>query len=93
VFSCAYRFFSDDVVRCRPREPAHLTLDWSRTRLGPVERWPEALRTSVSACLECAFPIVIWWGPELAILYNDEYRTVLGPAKHPAALGQPGGRV
>jgi len=67
-------------------------MDWSATTLGPVEHWPASLRTSVSTCLECAFPIVLWWGPELAILYNDEYRHMLGP-KHPAALGQRGAAV
>ena len=64
-------------------------LDWSRTPLGPVETWPPALLTSVSISLDCAFPIFVWWGPELVVLYNDEYIPVLGPAKHPAALGQP----
>jgi PAS domain S-box-containing protein len=67
-------------------------LDWSKSVLGPVERWPQSLRTSVSTCLDCAFPIVLWWGPDLAILYNDEYKTILGP-KHPSALGQPGAKV
>ncbi|HEY6452193.1 MAG TPA: ATP-binding protein, partial [Steroidobacteraceae bacterium] len=65
-------------------------LDWSRTPLGPVDQWPQSLLTSISTALECAFPIVIWWGPELTILYNDEYRPVLGPSKHPAALGERG---
>ncbi|HEX5109781.1 MAG TPA: ATP-binding protein [Vicinamibacterales bacterium] len=68
-------------------------LDWSTTPFGPVEQWPQSLRTSVATCLDCAFPIVLWWGPELAILYNDEYRPMLGPAKHPAALGVPGAQV
>jgi signal transduction histidine kinase len=68
-------------------------LDWSRTPLGPVESWPQSLRTSVSTCLDCAFPIILWWGPELTILYNDEYRPMLGPAKHPAALGERGAKV
>jgi signal transduction histidine kinase len=68
-------------------------LDWSRTPLGPVESWPQSLRTSVSTCLDCAFPIILWWGPELTILYNDEYRPMLGPAKHPAALGERGKKV
>ena len=67
-------------------------LDWSQTSLGPVEGWPQSLRTSVSTCLDCAFPIVLWWGPELTILYNDEYCQLLGP-KHPTALGQPGLKV
>jgi signal transduction histidine kinase len=68
-------------------------LDWSKTTLGPAEQWPQSLRTSVSTCLDCAFPIVIWWGPELTILYNDEYLQILGPSKHPSALGQPGAAV
>src|SRR6185436_14039976 len=68
-------------------------LDWSTTPFGPVEQWPQSLRTSVGTCLDCAFPIVLWWGPELAILYNDEYRPMLGPGKHPAALGQRGAHV
>jgi PAS domain S-box-containing protein len=68
-------------------------LDWSKTALGPVDQWPQALRTSVSTCLDCAFPIVLWWGPQLTILYNDEYIPMLGPAKHPAALGRPGAEV
>ena len=66
--------------------------DWSATPLGPVERWPQPLLTSVGIGLDCAFPIVLWWGPELAILYNDEYRTFLG-AKDPWALGERGAKV
>jgi PAS domain S-box-containing protein len=60
--------------------------DWARTPLGRPETWPQSLRTSVSTCLNCAFPILIWWGPELVKLYNDSYSEILG-AKHPAALG------
>ena len=68
-------------------------LDWAGTPLGPVDQWSHELRTSVSTCLDCAFPIVLWWGPQLTILYNDEYIDLLGPAKHPAALGRPGADV
>jgi PAS domain S-box-containing protein len=63
--------------------------DWSQTPLGPPSAWPQSLRTSVSTCLNCAFPILLWWGPELVLLYNDEYAPILGE-KHPRALGQPG---
>src|SRR5450755_2042606 len=64
------------------------TLDWSATSLGPVERWPQSLRTTVSLCLNSRFPIVVWWGRDLTILYNDPYTSVLG-IKHPSALGRP----
>ncbi len=65
------------------------SLDWSRTPLGPVPQWPQSLRTSVSTCLNSRFAILIWWGPDLVMLYNDAYRDIIG-AKHPAALGLPG---
>ncbi|AKF10101.1 ATP-binding protein [Sandaracinus amylolyticus] len=67
-------------------------VDWSRTPLGPVERWPQSLRTSVSTCLSSRFPILVWWGPELVKLYNDAYAEILGD-KHPRALGRPGREV
>ena len=58
--------------------------DWSSTPLGPVESWPQSLCTSVSICLKSLFPILVWWGPELVMLYNDAYRPMLGQTKHPA---------
>jgi PAS domain S-box-containing protein len=65
------------------------SLDWSKTQLGPVAQWPQSLKTSVSICLNSRFAIVIWWGPELLMLYNDAYRQIIA-SKHPAALGNPG---
>ena len=63
--------------------------DWADTPLKEPAHWPQSLRTSVSTCLNCAFPILLWWGRELVMLYNDEYIPMLG-AKHPSALGQAG---
>jgi len=65
------------------------SLDWSRTPLGPVRQWAQSLRTSVSTCLNSRFAILIWWGPDLVMLYNDAYRDIIA-GKHPAALGCPG---
>ena len=61
--------------------------------LGPPGRWPENLRTAVSLCLTSRFPILIWWGPDLNVLYNDAYIPFLGRAKHPSSLGRPGREV
>ncbi|GAX44668.1 multi-sensor signal transduction histidine kinase [Tolypothrix sp. NIES-4075] len=66
------------------------TLDWSVTPIGSVEHWTQSLRTSLSICLSSRFPILIWWGKELVMLYNDAYRPILGTTKHPQALGQSG---
>ncbi|NMO17007.1 response regulator [Pyxidicoccus fallax] len=68
------------------------SIDWSKTALGPVEGWPQSLRTTVSTCLNSRFPILVWWGPELVMLYNDAYVPVLG-SKHPRSLGTRGREV
>jgi PAS domain S-box-containing protein len=68
------------------------SMDWSETPLGPVQDWPQSLRTAVSICLHSRFELFIWWGPELTMVYNDAYRQTLA-AKHPWAMGKPGGVV
>jgi PAS domain S-box-containing protein len=62
-------------------------LDWSATPLGPVENWPQALRTCVRIVLDSAYPMNICWGPDYVNLYNDAYVLSMG-AKHPWALGR-----
>jgi signal transduction histidine kinase len=67
-------------------------MDWSRTALGPVDRWPQALRTSVRILLTSRQPMFVWWGDQLINLYNDAYKSIVG-GKHPQALGQPASLV
>jgi signal transduction histidine kinase len=62
-------------------------LDWSST-LGPVEGWPQSLRSAISILLPSRAQIILFWGRDLVALYNDAYRPVFG-AKHPWALGRP----
>jgi len=84
----AYEVFageSEMAARCR-------ALDWSATPLGPVSGWPPALRWAVRTALEAPFPINLWCGAELVLIYNDGYRHVLG-SKHPGSLGRPGAEV
>ncbi|MEP6487601.1 ATP-binding protein [Microcoleus vaginatus] len=66
--------------------------NWSQTPLGAVETWPQSLRTIVPLVLNSRFPMVIWWGKELVLLYNDAWQPILG-TKHPKALGRPGQEV
>ena len=42
--------------------------------------------------LASRFPIVLWFGRDLFLIYNDAYLSILGE-KHPAALGAPGREV
>src|SRR5690606_4438360 len=62
--------------------------DWTQTPLGPVEQWPQSLRTGVSIMLNSGHPMFLAWGPDLVFLFNDAYRPILG-AKLPQALGRP----
>jgi PAS domain S-box-containing protein len=62
--------------------------DWSKTPLGPVETWPQSLRTCVRIMLTSRQPIWIGWGKDLIKLYNDPYKAIVG-GKHPWALGKP----
>jgi len=65
---------------------------WSETRLGPVENWPQSLKTMLGVVLGSRFPMLLWWGPDLLHLYNDAYRPILRD-KHPASLAAPAAEV
>jgi PAS domain S-box-containing protein len=62
--------------------------DWEQTLLGPVAEWPQSLRIALRILLGSGYPMLICWGPEFVMLYNDAYRPVLGRTKHPGALGR-----
>ena len=62
-------------------------VDWSTTVLGPVEQWPQSLRACVRIVLGSGHPMLISWGPDYTMLYNDAYGVVVG-TKHPGALGR-----
>jgi hypothetical protein len=64
--------------------------DWSRSALGDPAGWPEVLRMAVATCLSSRFPMVVWWGKELIMLYNDAWQPILGNTKHPQGMGRPG---
>jgi PAS domain-containing protein len=66
---------------------------WADHPLGPLERWPQSLKTAVSLILNSRHPMWIGWGREMSFLYNDAYLHVLGRAKHPWALGRPASEV
>jgi PAS domain S-box-containing protein len=69
------------------------SLDWSASSLGVPADWPQALRTAVRLILNTRHPMYIWWGQDLACLYNDAYRQSIGRERHPGSLGRPGREV
>ena len=67
-------------------------VDWAATSLGSVDSWPDELRVAVRMAIESPFPINLWCGGDLLLIYNDAYIPVLG-TKHPRALGRRGHEV
>ena len=60
--------------------------DWSATPLGPAEAWSQPLKTVTALLLQSPVPIVMLWGEEGVMIYNDAYSVFAGP-RHPALLG------
>jgi serine phosphatase RsbU (regulator of sigma subunit)/anti-sigma regulatory factor (Ser/Thr protein kinase) len=65
---------------------------WAATSLGPVEAWDPVVRATVDMLLASPVPMVLAYGDDHVMIYNDAYAEVLG-ARHPAALGRPGADV
>lgn len=63
------------------------SMEWAKTPLGPIESWPQSLRTTVSLCLASNFPISLVWGSKHVQIYNDGYWPICG-GKHPHSMGQ-----
>ncbi|MEO8925567.1 MAG: response regulator [Caulobacteraceae bacterium] len=60
--------------------------DWSRTSLGPKARWPQSLKTNVDTILRSPVAIVMLWGADGVMIYNDAYSVFAG-GRHPRLLG------
>nr|WP_293868368.1 PAS domain-containing sensor histidine kinase [uncultured Alsobacter sp.] len=60
--------------------------DWNETSLGPIAGWPQSLKTTVGLLLRSPIPIVLLWGADGVMIYNDPYSRFAG-GRHPRLLG------
>lgn len=60
--------------------------DWASTSLGPLDRWPQSLKTATGLLIASPVPLVMLWGPDGVMIYNDAYSVFAG-RRHPALLG------
>jgi hypothetical protein len=78
-----------------PRDPLSIDYlldhtDWSATRLGPRESWPQSLKTALSMVLGSRQQAALWWGKiDKIMLYNAAYSKNIS-VKHPRIFGKPG---
>ena len=61
-------------------------LDWSNSGLGQIPEWPKSLSTTVSIILRSPVPMVLLWGPDGIMIYNDAYSIFAG-GRHPLLFG------
>lgn len=62
--------------------------DWGRTSLGDIATWPDSMTSALALMLHSRIPMVMLWGHEGVMLYNDSY-SVFAQKRHPMSLGQP----
>jgi len=76
------RIFADGQMAERIRR-----YQWETTAIGTISGWSETLLCSVNMMLESQFPMLLIWGPEMVVLYNDACIPLEGE-RHPEALGR-----
>nr|WP_283773387.1 PAS domain S-box protein [Altererythrobacter sp. KTW20L] len=62
--------------------------DWTRTSLGPISQWPESLCAITAFLVNSPVPLVMLWGEEGTMIYNDAYSAFAGH-RHPRIFGLP----
>jgi len=60
--------------------------DWSNTSIGAIHAWPATLVTIVNMMLQSPVPMVLLWGADGVMLYNDPYSD-FAAGRHPTLLG------
>lgn len=64
------------------------SFDWTATPIGPIEAWPQSLRTLVELVLVNPAPSALLWGEAGTLIYNDGYAAICG-SRHPQVFGGP----
>src|SRR5688572_20199876 len=65
------------------------TKDWKNLPFGDIQNWPPSLTSVVGLCLTSTFPVAIWWGSDLAKIYNESFRNLFS-IMHPESFGTKG---
>ena len=70
-----------------------LAVDWAATPLGPPNRWPQSLKSTLQVMLTSRFSMWMAWGPQLTFFANEAYCQATLSKKYPWALGKPAREV
>ena len=64
------------------------TFDWAASSMGPISAWPERLKAAIAIVLPSPVPILLLWGAQGIMFYNDAHARLMG-RRHPMSLGAP----
>lgn len=64
------------------------SFNWAATSLGHADQWSQSLKTCIQILLSSTHPMLLCWGNERILIYNDACRELLG-SQHPLSMGQP----
>lgn len=56
------------------------SFDWSASRLGTPDAWPPALRLAADLLFNTPLPMLLVWGRDMTVLFNQAYADLAGPA-------------
>jgi serine phosphatase RsbU (regulator of sigma subunit) len=83
----------DDLLAAAgPLRDAYAAVDWATSPVGDPGGWDESLRSTLRVVLGTRFPVTLFWGDDLVLLYNEAYVDLIAD-KHPGALGRPAREV
>jgi PAS domain-containing protein len=76
------------VLPLNPSPHVHFArnIHWAETPLGPMDTWSTELRNMANVVMKDPRPAVMFWGPEVVMLYNEPYVELLGEL-HPRCMG------
>lgn len=65
-----------------PGRSAHSSssFNWSASRLGDPQQWSQALKLAADLMFNTPLPLLLVWGRDMTVLFNDAYGALAGPA-------------
>lgn len=62
--------------------------DWSHTSLGSSETWSQSLKTALNILFNACCPMLLVWGRDRILFYNDAYSSILSESNTAIPFGQ-----
>jgi PAS domain S-box-containing protein len=65
------------ISKKNPSYDLYVNMDWEKTSIGTMEKWPELLQIYLKNILNSNVPSALFWGRDLIYFYNDSWSQLL----------------